>query len=463
MKLTPEQIIRYTDIHPPYEGRSYSRELSDWEGRVDMDKMRRDRLARWRQIMKERGITIMFLVDPFNQRYTMGYWSMAYTSGLSYALLPLEGEPILYAHGTCAIQNRRYMTWLKPENIRYAISSFTGGMATGIAVQPEVVEENRQKVVDHIKADLEDLKMTKEVLYLDQADAGLQAIFERNGIKIKADPLVGIIAQEIKTPEEIECMRIASAICDVVHFKLAEYAEPGMTEFELKGYMIYQALRLGAESAVTFAVSGENTWPNYRNMSNRMLRPGDIWYADSYQVSWNGYKTCYYRTYSMVYKPSQKALDAMKRISEWAFKAISEAKPGNTTADMVKHWPAEEKWQGLPADYCWGDNVFHGLGLINYGPPQGNRAWSLKHPYPLKEGHVFALETQDGIGDGQGVRLEEHCVITKDGCEVLSRWPADQIVVTPNRGGAIDLQWESVKERYERLGTGNKYPKGPRD
>ena len=57
----------------------------------------------------------------------------------------------------------------------------------------------------------------------------------------------------------------------------------------------------------------------------------------------------------------------------------------------------------------------------------------MEHPYELKAGHVFAIETQDGIGDGQGVRLEEMVVITENGYEVLSRFPPDIIPVCPLR------------------------------
>ena len=55
MKLTPEQIIKYTDGYPPYEGRSFCREMSDWETRIDKNKMRQDRLAKFRQTMKDQS------------------------------------------------------------------------------------------------------------------------------------------------------------------------------------------------------------------------------------------------------------------------------------------------------------------------------------------------------------------------------------------------------------------------
>jgi Xaa-Pro aminopeptidase len=53
----------------------------------------------------------------------------------------------------------------------------------------------------------------------------------------------------------------------------------------------------------------------------------------------------------------------------------------------------------------------------------------LEHPYPIKEGQVFAIETETGIGDGQGVRIEEMVVVTKTGYEVLTKAPLEIITV----------------------------------
>ena len=40
--------------------------------------------------------------------------------------------------------------------------------------------------------------------------------------------------------------------------------------------------------------SGPNTWPNWRNFSDRIIKPGDITFMDLAALTWNGYKSCYY-------------------------------------------------------------------------------------------------------------------------------------------------------------------------
>lgn len=43
----------------------------------------------------------------------------------------------------------------------------------------------------------------------------------------------------------------------------------------------------------------------------------------------------------------------------------------------------------------------------------------------------FAIETQEGDHEGQGVRIEEGTHVTRTGVEILSKWPAKEITVVP--------------------------------
>jgi hypothetical protein len=55
---------------------------------------------------------------------------------------------------------------------------------------------------------------------------------------------------------------------------------------------------------------------------------------------------------------------------------------------------------------------------------------SLDHPVELEEGMVFALETYCAAADGRSAaRIEEEVVVTATGCDVITRFPAEELLV----------------------------------
>ena len=89
---------------------------------------------------------------------------------------------------------------------------------------------------------------------------------------------------------------------------------------------------------------------------------------------------------------------------------------------------------GPKAANLWG----HGLGLAQYDQPVISRIWSLDHPIEIKEGMVFALETQHGKPFQWGVRIEEMLIVHKDSVEIVSNFPVEQITVVDPMPGYSD-------------------------
>jgi hypothetical protein len=55
---------------------------------------------------------------------------------------------------------------------------------------------------------------------------------------------------------------------------------------------------------------------------------------------------------------------------------------------------------------------------------------SFDYPEEIQEGMVFALETFWPADDGwSAARIEEELVVTADGCEVITRFPAEDLMV----------------------------------
>jgi hypothetical protein len=72
----------------------------------------------------------------------------------------------------------------------------------------------------------------------------------------------------------------------------------------------------------------------------------------------------------------------------------------------------------------------HGIGLAIWEKPMISRLVSLDHPHEIKPGMVFALETFWPSTDGwSAARIEEEVVVTPTGHEVITRFPAEELLV----------------------------------
>ena len=147
-------------------------------------------------------------------------------------------------------------------------------------------------------------------------------------------------------------------------------------------------------------------------------------------LTWNGYKSCYYRTYCVGKEPSQEQKDIYATALGWLYDSINAVKAGTTTREIASKWPsAKEAWGYAEEDQAAANLWGHGLGLAQYDPPVISRIWSLDHPIEIKPGMVFALETQHGKMYRWGVRIEEMLIVHEDRIEITSNFPVKQITV----------------------------------
>jgi Xaa-Pro aminopeptidase len=142
-----------------------------------------------------------------------------------------------------------------------------------------------------------------------------------------------------------------------------------------------------------------------------------------------GYRTCYYRTFN-IGGVSTSQLDAYKQCREWLDAAIALVGPGMTTDRIAEVWPTAEELGFPDEETCFGLQFGHGIGVGLYESPMISRVHSLEHPVELVEGMVFALETYCAATDGRSAaRIEEEVVVTATGCEVITRFPAEELLV----------------------------------
>jgi Xaa-Pro aminopeptidase len=419
-------------------GKSYPFQARDWIDGINMDRLRYGRRDRAQKVLFEnRKFGAILSLNEWNTRYITSTYTPQWTtpsSGLRYALW-VKGDswPIIYEQGDIGYHTERNSPWLPKGNVKYAITGM-GWIARcmGDAAHQDAVK----RFVDQVIVELKRAGVQNEVLALDFADPAIEAAFAQRQIRTSGEGYLAMLeARKNKLPEEVECLRNTCTIGDGMFAALTRTARPGVTEHEVLGEAFKACYSAGGEvHSGVFCTSGPYSWPNLRHTTGRTLAPNDVIYMDVYNTSWNGYKTCYYRTFS-VGEPSKATRAAYQRAYDWLYESISVIKPGITTKDIAVKWPAgPDVWADIGVkneDQTAGNNWAHGIGLTLYEPPLVWRGCSLEFPMVIEEGMTFAIETQEGDGEGQGVRIEEVIHVTKTGVEILSKWPVKEITVIP--------------------------------
>ncbi|MBW1799645.1 MAG: aminopeptidase P family protein [Deltaproteobacteria bacterium] len=292
--------------------------------------------------------------------------------------------------------------------------------------------QDLKPVVDAVGRILADHGVQDEPLGLDGSTMELfyADAFRKAGINIVHAKSTLDGARIIKTRDEIELMRITCANSEKAFADIMDVIRPGVRECDLVATGIKTLYELGVDHTEDLVCcSGYNTNPFSWSFTDKPLRPGDLIYIDVDGAAYQGYVSCVYRTFCCGRATSeQKELYEEGRSMLYA--GMNTVKDGSSTLDIVEQWPDSPAYWGYKT---WAEvgsyAVGHGLGLSLHEPPYIRPALARERPAKLKEGMVFALETWVGKKGGKdGVRLEEDILVTKDGYEVLTRFPIDELI-----------------------------------
>lgn len=392
----------------------------DFEAGVNYEKLRRERLQRAKKSMADHGLGALICYDFDNIRYItgthIGEWCRNKMN--RYCILPEGADPILFDPATPA--KRSWATPWVADRVFPAVGSMRG------AIPPEV--DSVTKVAKETKRFLQEYGVDKKPIGMDITDIPLIRAFEMEGLVIVDGQQAMLDARIIKTYEEIELLKTAAGMVDAAYEDVARAIKPGVKENELVAVANNALYRLGSELVECVnSISGKRGQPHSHTFSNRNIRPGEMVYLDIMH-SYNGYRTCYYRTF-ICGKPNQYQLEAYETCYKWLYDSIKAIKPGGTTADIAKAWPAAQELGFNSEEEAFLLQFAHGIGLSIWEKPVISRLFSLEHPFEIKEGMVFALETWCPSKDGSGAaRIEEEVVVTKDGCEVITKYPSEELV-----------------------------------
>jgi Xaa-Pro aminopeptidase len=398
--------------------RLYSQTGADWQYRVDFDRLRTERLERLREQMKADDLGALVLFAGANIRYAtasyQGNWK--YNINIRYAVVPAEGEPILFETAGSDLQCAKIdLPWMQ-DRIRPAI---TWQWAEGAV--PYMAGRMAESVVDALKEN----GVHKARIGIDNLDMPALEAFQQTGIKIVNGWPTVSKARTVKTRDEIELLKQASSIGDAAMWKIKyEWLKPGVREREIEAKVHEFMLERGCEIIYDIIVaSGGNTSPYRRWATDKLIRQGDLVIVDINAVGPSGYFIDFVRCFkcggAQGMKMTQKEIGLYREVYDSMYAGLDKLRPGNTTADVAAAFPEydDDKYGTVTLQ-----QFAHSIGITLYEGMWISRAYSLKYPAEIKENMYFAIETFAGHpGLEQTCRLEENVLVTADGPVVFTR------------------------------------------
>lgn len=395
----------------------------DYENRVDFGRLRDYRLGRAQAALDKSGCGAFLLFDFYNIRYTTQSWVGGALGDkmIRYALLTRNGEPHLWDFGSAVKHHQLYSPWLKHDHNHPGFLGFRGAVAPTAGLMEDAVREIRGILID--------LGLEDEPVGVDIVEPPFMFEMQRQGLTVVDAQQHMLDAREIKSRDEIMLLNQAAAMVDGTYVDIVESLKPGVRESDIVAMAAKKLYEYGSDQVEAInAISGERCNPHPHNFTDRIIRPGDQAFFDIIH-SYNGYRTCYYRTFNVGMATGAQR-SAYGQAREWMDNAIAALKPGVGSDEIATLFPTA-KLLGFDDELsAFGLQFCHGLGLGLHERPIVSRLNSYREPVELKAGMVFAVETYCPASDGySAARIEEEVVLTDEGPVVITKYPADDLIV----------------------------------
>jgi Xaa-Pro dipeptidase len=427
-KRRPEpKIVRPDDIDPKHRWdrplQAPGRTQVDFEERIDFRRLHDYRLARTRAALAHSGLGALLSFDQHNIRYTtstvIGEWARDKLT--RYSLLTGTGDPYIWDFGSAARHHKLYAPWLHADHCRAGLLGLRGAVGSDLTLFKQAAKE--------IKSILDAEGVGDMPLGVDVVEPPMLFELQKAGIEVRDGQQVMLQAREVKNIDELTLLNMAAAMVDGVYTDIAEALKPGIMESQIVALATKRLYEMGSDCVEAInSISGERCSPHPHNFTDRLIRPGDQAFFDVIQ-SFMGYRTCYYRTFS-VGRATSPQRTAYKKAREWMDSVIDMLKPGMSSDAVAAKLPKAQQAGFASEMDAFGLNFCHGLGLGLHERPLISRLNSFREPIELKAGMVFAVETYCPASDGvSAARIEEEVILTPKGAKIISLYPAEELPI----------------------------------
>ena len=367
-----------------------------------------ERIAKFQANIKAAGLDACLVhgteSDFANVRYLSEYWPTFEQAGV---FVPAEGDAVLL---------------IGPESYKYAVGRSVLSKVALMLNYRESAEPDYPGI---------DLATYPEVVKMAMGNKPLKklglvgtAVMTKPTLDAVANQLPGVevvVADDvfrelrwIKSENELNCHRKAFKVAEKAVAAMLNELKPGMTEFQAIGIAQREIYANGGEyeGHSLYCFGGDRT-------SNGISRPTGAKLKKNEIIQLNiGARVGGYSSsigipvyFGKLPKEQMALVEFGLRAHKYTFELMKAGVEASSIAQDYYDWGCAEGWK----DYMLYGPV-HGLGIMETESP-----WiETTSKYKLKENMTYQIDTFF-TGNGYGLRWERGCIITKDGCELLSK------------------------------------------
>ncbi len=384
---------------------------------IDLPALRSQRLARLQAAMRARDVPACLFFHPANIRYATGTSVMDVWAAETFArhcVVPATGDPVLFeCHTSVDVSATRV------RDVRPAVTW---------QFRPDHAAELTRAWAADLKALLRELGADDGPLGLDRLDTFGFAALHAAGIDLVDSSAITMAARDVKTPQEVELLKINGAVGDAILRDFEDAIRPGIREYELLAVLTDSLLRHQGEYIFTRLVSsGRNTNPWGREARDKIVMPGDLVAVDTDACGVEGYLIDVSRTFLCGDRPSAGQVELYKIAHEMVVGMREVLRPGMSYDEFARAAPQ------LPARFVAQryECMVHGAGLEDesptvYYPGQADNPTDVI----IEPNMALCFECYIGeVGGHYGVKLEDQVLVTETGAEPLCTYPYDAVLL----------------------------------
>jgi Xaa-Pro dipeptidase len=381
-----------------------------------------EKWQRVRQMMERNNLDAVVARAPDNVLYLTNYWTM---KGYDLAIFPREGDPTLLviepqfreAQRTAWNKDVRFFSFYHPEDPRPP-------MIRAVEMAVDVLRE--RKLDGRVGIELSQTSQICDRM-VGEPTVYWQGYFDafrsRCREVVDAAPLLAEVRM-IKTPQEIERMRLANEIAALGMEYARKNIKPGMKESEvaamIEGHI--HAVGVGYKGKVEMARAFTLVWSGkgiatFTATSHRPVIENEPTLVEIW-VCADGYWTDLTKNIcpGLLTPEYNRLLDQLLRIFGEGIACVRDGAPLGDIDRIIRKGIDAAGYPGQPSH-----PVAHGVGARAHEPPYSHQA----APGAMRSGMVLAIEPGVYWEGGGGLRLEDNFLVTATGCEKLCSYPDD--------------------------------------